>query len=256
LEREVLFNASEVMAAQRPRTGALLAAGLLRQLLLDQNARQLEANAKHAPDSTAATKSKVRPSQSADSRLAPVKARARRADATEPRSSWSLLGMVGANYFFNSDTPLIQAEFGAQRALSLPIPTRLSASLLGNITRASDTRGTVWLGGVGLRAGPEIGLWRSARLAQWIAPSAAIMALALSTQPSEGYRSTRSYRAVVIADLRVLTEYLLTGRHRLCGTIEAGITPHYLRVQIAKHTLLAYQGLYFGFSLGYSAALL
>jgi hypothetical protein len=56
--------------------------------------------------------------------------------------------------------------------------------------------------------------------------------------------------------VRVLTEYSITRRQRLCATVGVGFTPKYLRVQIAQHTLLSYQGLYIGCSFGYGAAFL
>jgi hypothetical protein len=256
LTREALLNGCEVSPAQRPRTGALLAGGLLRQLLIDRAARQLKAEANRTASPPKNTEKKKGAPRDARSRPPRANSSDRLEDKQTPTSPWSAFGIVGASLFIDSVTAVAQAELGLKREFSLSLPLRISIGLLGNGTRASDKRGQVRLGGLGLRGGPEIGLYRGPSVALWICPSAAFMALSLSTDPAEGYRSTHSYRAVVTSELRLLAEYSLARRHRICAAVDVGIAPRFLRVQIASHTLLAYEGLFVGCNLGYRAAFL
>jgi hypothetical protein len=259
----------DVPEAQRPRAAALLAHGLLQQLLGEPREPAVDATeaAQREPAAGTQPSKPTLPAwdQSPDgpssaSQLTPPRPAPRRAKRTpwddfqwqpgsdkrdqfqgparRPGSPWSGAAFSGGGVALMSATALIQLELAAQRRFDLA-GMRLGLALLGLFAPSR-----IFAGGPGARGSLDFHVVQSRYVRLWLGPGFSLAALLLNaySETSDSSYQVRSARAVAAADVRASLDIAVSRQACLTVALELGYPLRYLRVVSGEEVVLAYQG--------------
>jgi hypothetical protein len=253
---------------QRPRAAALLAHGLLQQLVGEPPAET--APAPPAPltndESALPAWDQATDSPSSASQLSPPRPTPRRSKRTpwddyrwqpgpEARdqfasparrhgSRWSGAASSGGGLALTSLTPLLQLELAAQRQLDVA-RMRLGIGLLALL---SPSR--VFVGGPGARGSVDFLVTQSRYARLWLGPGFSFTVLVLQVYDNESLYSTNMVRSVAAADVRASVDIAVSRRAYLTLALEFAYPLRYLRVISGDETLFAYAGPLLGLRVG------
>lgn len=270
--RAMPLDLSGLAEAERPRAAALLARGLLQQVIAEHDG-QPEAPAptgeaaptepdglpswdrtEAARPSSASQLTPPRPGTTTPPRKRsawddyawqPIAKRDDRFAAperTERTSPWSGSLLGGSAVALDSLTPMFQLELGVQRLVGVPY-ARVGLAAHGVYSPMEVTAG-----GPGLRTAIDFRLLHYAPLRLWLGPGLSFTQLLILTNGAD--YSARYTSTIAGVDARATLELAVSRRAFLTLALELAYALRYLRVVTADQTVFAYEGLLLALRVG------